>query len=100
MKTVVIYEFRGRFNGKSEYEYAYPEVGDAHNCALFIAQEKPEFDFQNAVNEGLRYGFTKLEDLRGNAVKTDVLSTLVYKGFTGFYEEALRIGGRLVFYPN
>lgn len=100
MKTVIIYGFRGRFNGKSEYDYKCPEVGDTHKCMLFVAQDQEELSFESAICEGLKYGFTDMEDLRGNAIKVEVLNTDAFKGFSGFYEEALRTGSALVYYPK
>jgi hypothetical protein len=100
MKTVIIYGFRGKFNGKPEHDYQYPVVGDIHNCMLFIAQNSQELNFDGAIEEGLRYGFSDIENLRGNPVKVEVLNTESFKGFSGFYEEALEQGSSLVYYPN
>ena len=100
MKTVVIYSFRGRFAGKAEYEYTYPKVGDTHNCLCFISQDNEELEFENAVNESLKYGFTDTENWAGNPLKVEVLNTEGYRRFSGFYEEALNEGSSLVYYPN
>lgn len=100
MKTVVLYGFRGRFAVEPEYEYKCPVMGDAHNCLLFIAQDSQELDFEAAIKEGLRYGFSELENLRGNPLIVDVLNTDTYRGFAGFYEEALQEGSSLVYYPS
>ena len=100
MKTVLVYGFQGRFNGEAEYEFGYPKVGDIHKCMLFIAQENQDLDFENAAAEALRFGFGDLQELRGNPLKVEVLNTPAYKGFAGFYEEALATGSALVYYPN
>jgi hypothetical protein len=100
MKTVIVYGFRGRFNGKPEHEYKCPVIGESHNCMLFIAQDSQELNFEGAINEGLRYGFCELEELRGNPLKVEVLNTESFRGFSGFYEEALEEGSSLVYYPN
>jgi hypothetical protein len=100
MKTVVLYGFRGVFSAKPEHEYAYPLVGGVHNCMLFIAQETGELDFEGAKQEGLRYGFAGLENLRGNPLLVETLNTDHGKRFAGFYEEAIAEGSSLVYYPN
>ena len=33
---VVIYGFEGKFIGKSEYDYCFPEIDDVHKCMLFL----------------------------------------------------------------
>ena len=38
-------------------------------------------------------------DTRRGALKVEVLTTDMYRGFAGFYEEALRTGSALVYYP-
>jgi hypothetical protein len=100
MKTVIIYGFQGRFNGKSEYAYTYPEIGAIHKCMLFVAQQDQGLNFENAIKEGLRYGFSDMENLKGNPLKVEILNTETYRGFSSFYEEAIERGSSLVYYPN
>ena len=100
MKTVIIYGFSGKYNGKPEYEYHYPEINNVHKCMLFIAQEKEEPEFENAINESLKYGFIDLTELTGNPLKVEVLNSEKFKHFSGYYEEALEEGSSLVYYPN
>jgi hypothetical protein len=100
MKTIIIYGFLGRFNGQPKYEYHHPIVDESHRSILFMLQDSQELDFEAATQECLRYGFCELDELSGNPVKVEVLSTDDYKGFAGFYEEALATGSSLVYYPN
>jgi hypothetical protein len=67
---------------------------------LFISQDNEELDFENAVNEGRKYGFTDTENWVGNPLQVEVLNTEGYRRFSGFYEEALNEGSSLVYYPN
>ena len=100
MQKVFIYSFEGSFNGKPEYEYTYPKVGDTHKCLLFVSQSNNELDIEKANSEIAYYGFENINNLRGNSFNVDALNTDLYRGFSGFYEEALQEGSSLVFYPN
>jgi len=100
MSIVVIYGFEGTFSGKAEYEYSFPEIGVQHRCMLFLMQENDELEFETASAEIGKFGFGNLSNLRGNPLKVEVLNTDSFKGFTGFYEEALDSGSSLVVYPN
>ena len=48
----------------------------------------------------MKYGFAEVEFSGFGPLQVDVLDTPRFKGFAGFYEEALREGSALVFYPN
>ena len=100
MKVVIIYGFEGLYNGKPEYEYHFPKFNDTHKCMLFISQENEELDFDIAKNEASKFGFIKLRNITGNPLKIEVLNTDLYKGFSVFYEEALKEGSSFVYYPN
>jgi hypothetical protein len=100
MKVVYIYGFQGMFVGNSEYDYVEPAIGDVHKCMVFIAQDIDELDFDRALIEVKKYGFDQVINLSGNTLKVEVLNTDAYKGFTGFYTEALEEGSSLVYYPN
>lgn len=100
MITVVIYGFEGKFNGKSEYDYAFPKIGDIHKCMLFLKQENDELNFDFATSEISKFGFSDLVDLKANAIRVEVLNTDGFKRFAPFYEEALEEGSSLVYYPN
>ena len=100
MNTVFIYGFTGKYNGKPEYDYANPESHAEHKCMLFLSQENNEVSFEAASNEIVKFGFEEITNLSGNQLKVEVLNTEQYKGFTGFYEEALNEGSALVYYPN
>ncbi len=100
MKTVILYSFRGKFVGEAEYEYCHPEINETHKCMLFISQNTSEPEFINAEIECKRYGFSEIENLQGNHLKVEVLNSEKFKNFAPYYEEALKEGSSLVFYPN
>ncbi len=100
MITVVIYGFEGKFKGKSEYDYTFPEIDDIHKCMLFLKQDNDELNFDFATSEIRKFGFSDLVGLRGNPIRVDVLNTDGFKRFAPFYEEALEEGSSLVYYPN
>jgi hypothetical protein len=99
MSIVGIYGFTGRYSGTSEYEWTHPEAGATHKCMLFLRQESDSGEFEPATAECHRYGFEAIENLRYGKLVVDVLNTEPYRGFSGFYEEALASGSALVFYP-
>jgi hypothetical protein len=100
MKAVMIYGFKARFSGTSEIEWNHPDIGATHKCLLFLAQDAESDDFQAAVAECRRYGLEEFENLRAGRLRVEVLNTDLYRGFSGFYEEALRSGSAVVYYPN
>jgi hypothetical protein len=67
---------------------------------LFLRQNLDSNEYQAAVAECQRYGFTDIEDMRYGKLQVEVLNTDLYRGFAGFYEEALEEGSTLLFYPN
>lgn len=67
---------------------------------LFLRQQSEAHDFETALLECGRYGFIQIENMRGGKLQTDVLNTDLYRGFAGFYEEALTSGAALVYYPH
>jgi hypothetical protein len=97
---VEIHGFHGTFSGASEYEYQHPEVGASQKCMLFFAQQKDEQVAEAALAECAKYGFAGVEFSGHGPLKVEVLNTPQFKGFAGFYEEALREGSALVSYPN
>ena len=99
MSVVAIYGFRGTFAGNQEYDYTHPEVGAVHRCLLFLAQTDavPVEDLARA--ECGKYGFPEPEFSSFGLLKVEVLNTDQYRGFAGFYEEALKNGNSLVYYP-
>tara|TARA_A200000159_G_scaffold155933_1_gene170280 strand:- start:62 stop:415 length:354 start_codon:yes stop_codon:yes gene_type:complete len=100
MSKVFIYGFTGTFTEKPEYDYAHPDVGATHKCMLFLRQESATTEFLNAENEAKKFGFSSITNLAGNQLQIDVLNTEAYKGFTGYYNEALKEGSSLVYYPR
>ena len=92
MTVVMIYGFQGRFSGDSKYTWSHPDAGATHKCMLFLRQQSEACDFEAALDECGRYGFTNIENMRGGKLQIGVLNTDLYRGFAGFYEEALSSG--------
>lgn len=100
MKTVYIYSFTGKFSGNAEYKFVQPEMNAVHKCMLFLAQDNNETQIETAVNEIKKFGFDKITNLTANELKTEVLNSSQFKGFKGYYEEALNAGSSLAYYPE
>jgi hypothetical protein len=100
MTIVAIYGFKAQYSGDSEYEWNHPVIGATHKCMLFLRQDSDSGEFETAISECRKYGFTDIEDLRYGKLQIEVLNTDLYRGFAGFYEQALTEGSTLVFYPN
>ncbi len=98
--AVIIYAFKGKYTGNAEYEYNHPEMGATHDCMLFFRQESEEPEWGIAGNECSKYGFTDVAFKSAGALQVEVLNTDLYRGFAGFYEDALSAGSALVYYPN
>lgn len=67
---------------------------------LFLRQESDSGEFQTAMSECRKYGFTDIEGLGYGKLQIETLNTDPYRGFAEFYEHALNTGSTLVFYPN
>ena len=100
MTVVVVYGFTGQYSGVSEYDWKHPDSGVAHKCMLFLRQAEDSDAYPEAKTECLRYGFTDIQFSGCGKLQIDVLNTDAYRGFAGFYEEALSSGSALVYYPN
>ncbi len=100
MAVVMIYGFSGHYNGESEYQWHAPAIGNTHKCMLFLRQTEEIGDAEAAISEALKYGFTELTNISCGGLQIEVLNTDKYRGFAGFYEEALNDGSALVWYPN
>ena len=100
MSVVMLYAFSGRYSGDSEYSWSNPEAGETHRCMLFLRQESDADSFGVAQAEARKYGFVELENLRVGKFQVEALNTDAYRGFAGFYEEALIDGSALVYYPK
>jgi hypothetical protein len=100
MPTVHVYGFTGKYTGSAEYDYRHPELGATHKCMLFLSQERDESEWDLAGVECRKYGFSEVSFSRAGKLVVDALNTDTYRGFAGFYEEALEQGSALVFYPN
>jgi hypothetical protein len=100
MVVVMLYRLRGRYSGPSEYEWHHPAPGAIHNCLLFLRQGNAHERHAEAEVESRRYGFTGVEILSCGKLDVGVLNTDLYRGFSGFYEEAMSEGSALVIYPS
>lgn len=96
----MIYGFTGRYAGPSGYEWNAPEIGAHHRAMLFLRQDEERDAFDLAQAECARFGFDEIRDLRCGRLQVEALSTDAYRGFAGFYEEALAEGSALLYYPN
>ncbi|MBP7622481.1 MAG: hypothetical protein KA763_00810 [Xanthomonadales bacterium] len=100
MPTVFVYGFRGKYTGSPVYDYSHPELNATHKCMLFLSQESDQSQMHLAGAECLKYGFGEYEFSRAGRLDIDSLNTDTFRGFSGYYEEALSQGSALVFYPN
>jgi hypothetical protein len=100
MPTVWVYGFRGRYTGSPAYEYSHPELNATHKCMLFLSQEGKQSQWEQAGAECLKYGFGEYSFERSGKLDLDALNTDAFRGFSGFYEEALEYGSALVYYPE
>ncbi len=100
MTRIAIYGFSGRYSGPSVYDWEHPQVGAVHKCMLFLRQHSDTSEHDLALSECQKFGFCNVENMRFGILQIDALNTDLYRGFAGFYEEALRSGSALVYYPN
>ena len=100
MSVVMLYGFTGVYSGDPEYDWDHPELGAVHKCMLFLRQKSESDDFLSAEFECRRYGFTDIHSIRVGKLQVEALNTDLYRGFAGFYEEALKEGSAFVFYPT
>lgn len=100
MSVIYVYGFTGIYTGSPEYDYQHPQLGATHSCMLFLRQDEDSDQFLLAEAESRKYGFGEFASARSGKLDIDVLNTDAYRGFAGFYEEALENGSALVYYPN
>jgi len=100
MSPVAIYSFEGRFAGKAEYEYNFPEPGGTHKCMLFLMQDSEEQSWEAAGAECARYGFTDIQPTDFGIMNPAVLEEEAFKGFRVNYDETLALGSSLIYYAN
>lgn len=98
--VVMIYGFSGRYTGNGAFEWDAPSIGARHRAMLFLVQEDERDAFDLALAECTRFGFDEIQDLRCGRMQVDALDTNTYRGFAGFYEEALETGSALLYYPG
>jgi hypothetical protein len=99
-RVMMIYGFSGAYSGTAEFDWKAPEVGDRHNCMLFLSQPREEDAFDDALAECARFGMGDIQNLRCGRLRVEVLNTDIYRGFACFYEEALNNGSSLLWYPH
>jgi hypothetical protein len=100
MAVVILYRLRGRYSGPSEYQWHHPAPGAIHDCLLFLRQETAQEQYSEAELESRRHGIVHVEFFACGKLDVEVLNTDLYRGFSVFYEEAMREGCALVFYPS
>lgn len=100
MSVIYVYGFTGKYIGSPEYDYKHPELGATHSCMLFLLQNEDTEQFLLAEAESRKYGFSEFMLSKAGKLDINVLNTDAYRGFAGFYEEALESGSSLVYYPN
>jgi len=100
LNIVFIYGFIGTFTEKPDYDYVHPSFGDTHKCILFLRQNSEAIEIALAEKVAKKFGFSNIKNLAGNQLQIHVLNTDAYKGFSGYYEEALKEGSSLVYYPR
>ena len=98
MQKVILYLCQGEFVGNPYYDYEHPEIGAIHSFLLFLREE--ELSSSLAESEALKFGFGKITIKKSDVLSVEVMNTDSYKGFSGFYEEALSEGSSIVWYPN
>lgn len=96
----MVYGFTGRYAGAPEFEWSAPEAGSFHRAMLFLRQDEARDAFDLALAECARFGFDEISDLRCGRLQVDALNTDAYRGFAGFYDEALTQGSALLYYPD
>lgn len=100
MSVVAIYLFSGQYQGNPEYDYDHPAQDATHQCMLFLRQDGDDDQYEEAEAECLKYGFQEIQFHRRGILRVDMLNTDAFRGFSGFYEDALELGSALVYYPN
>jgi hypothetical protein len=100
MSVIYVYGFTGKYTGSPEYDYQHPELGATHKCMLFLRQDEDADLFTLAEAESRKYGFEEFTSARVGKLDIEALNSDSFRGFSGFYEEALENGSALVFYPN
>lgn len=99
-RVVMVYRFSGEYSGTAAFDWNAPEVGQRHNCMLFLTQSSEEDAFEAALAECEQFGMHEIQNMRCGRLQVDVLNTDSYRGFACFYEEALNNGSSLVWYPH
>jgi hypothetical protein len=97
---VFVYTFTGKYQGKPEYEFKEPQVGEVHKCILFLGQHESTYSVELAEREITKFGFRELKLLKGRELKVESLNLDACKKFIPHYEGAINEGSSLAWYPN
>jgi len=100
MTTVVyIYPARGTFRG-GEYTWKSPLPGAKHEFMLFMRQDEDEAKQKEALAEIGKYGFADVKFIaQGREINVEMLNAPELATFRKNYEEALRDGASVAWYP-
>jgi hypothetical protein len=100
MTTVVyIYPARGIFRG-GEYTWKSPLPGARHEFMLFMRQDQDEPKQKEALTEIGRFGFVDVRFIaQGREINVEMLNAPELANFRQNYEDALRDGASLAWYP-
>jgi hypothetical protein len=97
--VVYIYPARGSFRG-GEYTWKSPMPGAKHDFMLFLRQDANEPKQKEALAEIGRYGFVDVRFIaQGREINVEMLNTPELSSFRQNYEDALRDGASMAWYP-
>lgn len=100
MTTVYIYPARGTFRG-GEFQWNSPLPGAKHEFMLFMAQEEDAPKQKEALALIARFGFADVHFIaEGREINVQMLDVPENAKFRRHYEDALRDGSSLAWYPS
>ena len=98
MTTVFIYGGSGRFKG-GEFDWNGPALGTTHEFMLFLAQAGESPLQEAALAQIHRFGFEQVELWEGRKIVVETLNDPKLAAFRKHYEDALKDGSSLAWYP-
>lgn len=99
MTKVYIYPARGRF-AQGEFEWASPMPGAKHDFMLFMRQDRDEAMQKEALALITRFGFVDVKFIaQGREINVEMLNLPELANFRGNFQDALRDGSSLAWYP-
>src|SRR5471032_2525573 len=97
---VVLYRGRAKFAGSSQVPYRQPpELGAIHDIILFVKQHDAEPTSHRANEVATFHGWCEFDLLSVGSIEPESLNDPTMKVFHHHYEECLRHGDSLVWYP-